>query len=698
MGGLTMVMAPTQLSSSAVPRKRNITRSTRQKKLEEYVPIPTEETETATSKRAKLPVVRKTASTTSSLSSTAPRRGRSAATSKEVSEPVETISSTKTRAGKRKQAKTVIKEVLEVSNDDTDADDKGEEEEDDGFAFRRKVPKATKANSATTKASSTATMKKTAANSTDETVKPLKAPKATARTTRSKKQIKLDYEEPLEEPPVESPKQNGRTHSLTNGKSKENGSAAPSKVKKPPAKKRVTKKKKAEPIPEVKSIEFNFEGLDDYPGPNGQALDSQRPPIPKHKSHNPFINNSIPDNAISTYSNTSFQHPLMGEFRDEANVPLYSPEAATPPRIGVKSQQISLPLSDTPIIRKNQEMRKKQSGVRRSSLGNRGKRASSIGNGFVAVPHSEVSPKDFYKHLDADMPEPHRMKQLLLWSLKRVMETQEETYKQIKLNPAISAEDSAAIRVARFIQEEIVRDVAEGRISTSWWNRPEDSDLTETVKKPNVQNVTNKRNYEAFEKRYNGLLKEQEQWKNKLEEVRKAASELSLPPSLSSNSHSNSAAIPELEILKEYPILGQSQPDNSTSATLGRLQTSLNEMEQEVDRLDDFTHRAGAVSKAATIFSANQMSRLKKHVEKSRLMNLDPRDSILSSLVQASEAHKKKTTDAGDDKLQDPSSSSSSATDNTKSQVSPPVGTTTADGVPIRDILRTITRLERNSP
>ena len=86
------------------------------------------------------------------------------------------------------------------------------------------------------------------------------------------------------------------------------------------------------------------------------------------------------------------------------------------------SKKIALPFSDTPIINRNKEMRKKTGG-RRSSLGMRGRRASSLlDSGNSAIPHREVDPAEFYKHIEADGPsEPRRMKQLLMWCGERAL-------------------------------------------------------------------------------------------------------------------------------------------------------------------------------------------------------------------------------------------------------------------------------------
>lgn len=89
----------------------------------------------------------------------------------------------------------------------------------------------------------------------------------------------------------------------------------------------------------------------------------------------------------------------------------------------VESAKITLPVSDTPVINRNKEMRKKGAGQRRSSLGMRGRRASSlIESGHSAIPHSQVSTSEFYKHIEAGgLSEPRRMKQLLTWCGERAL-------------------------------------------------------------------------------------------------------------------------------------------------------------------------------------------------------------------------------------------------------------------------------------
>ena len=98
-------------------------------------------------------------------------------------------------------------------------------------------------------------------------------------------------------------------------------------------------------------------------------------------------------------------------------------EPSPTPRRPAEASKVPLPTSDTPINNRNKEMRKKGKSNRRSSLGSRGRRASSlIENGQTATPHGDVKHGEFYKHITADgLPEPRRMKQLLMWCGERAL-------------------------------------------------------------------------------------------------------------------------------------------------------------------------------------------------------------------------------------------------------------------------------------
>ncbi|KAG4303787.1 hypothetical protein PORY_002812 [Pneumocystis oryctolagi] len=160
---------------------------------------------------------------------------------------------------------------------------------------------------------------------------------------------------------------------------------------------------------------------------------------------------------------------------------------------------VELPISDTPVIEKNRDLRQR----RRSSLGFRGKRASSILAN--ALPHPSISHESFFKHISEDLPDAVRMKQLLIWCAKRALEDQKVIG---------TCKNAHAISLARVIEEEILNDLIENRLSASWYNREDDNVLVKP--KPHPRNVENRKKIKEFEKRLSKLKQEINNW-NELE-------------------------------------------------------------------------------------------------------------------------------------------------------------------------------------
>ncbi|KAK9468132.1 Mis12-Mtw1 protein family-domain-containing protein [Lipomyces arxii] len=284
---------------------------------------------------------------------------------------------------------------------------------------------------------------------------------------------------------------------------------------------------------------------------------------------------------------------------------------------------VSLPLTDTPMIRRNQQLRQGQLS-RRSSLGMRGKRASSLSNGLVAVPHADIPADDFYKHLDSDLPDPHRMKQLLTWCAHRSID---------EIKPRDKRRGKAhmsALAIAKLIEEEIVKDLTEGKISTSWWNRQDDEDRP---RKPNPQNVVNLAKANEFKKRLERLRAERKAWA----EVEADTKPL-VPPSMSVDV--------SLLLPKEASFLTEqaNREADESRPTLDSLMASAKNVEFELDMLRHSVHAIDAVAAAAEKYA----------------------EQVL-----------KQTADA---------------VDRTQKQARVAAGT---DGLAIRDVLQTLTRIDR---
>jgi hypothetical protein len=78
------------------------------------------------------------------------------------------------------------------------------------------------------------------------------------------------------------------------------------------------------------------------------------------------------------------------------------------------------PLPDATLTSKKSQIEKAKSAARRSSFGQRGKRAKgSFDQGECVMPHESVSSDKLYRHIDTELPEPHRARHLLIWCGRR---------------------------------------------------------------------------------------------------------------------------------------------------------------------------------------------------------------------------------------------------------------------------------------
>lgn len=166
--------------------------------------------------------------------------------------------------------------------------------------------------------------------------------------------------------------------------------------------------------------------------------------------------------------------------------------------------KITLPMADTPVMQRNKEMRtaaKSEKGNRRSSLGMRGRRASSLidSGASNALPHKEVNTADFYKHIGPDLPEPRRMRQLLIWCATRAMGDKPSGSR---------SEDESARLAARVIQEELLKDFSTNSDLSNWFGREDSAPPAVVVKKPHPKNVQNAEKIKELEEQIQRLQRE----------------------------------------------------------------------------------------------------------------------------------------------------------------------------------------------
>ncbi|KAF2762656.1 hypothetical protein EJ05DRAFT_495528 [Pseudovirgaria hyperparasitica] len=180
--------------------------------------------------------------------------------------------------------------------------------------------------------------------------------------------------------------------------------------------------------------------------------------------------------------------------------------------------KIALPSTDTPMNKRNKEMRKEgATSNRRSSSGLRGRRASALmESGQSSVPHEQVPTDDYYKHIDMDLIEPKRMAQLLTWCAS----------KALLEKPSGAAKDHNAIMAARQIQKELLDDFASKPAMSNWFSRPDDSPSTSLVRKPNPRNVENAARLKDLEAEIDRLEEQERAWKS----LTQASTSLPEPP------------------------------------------------------------------------------------------------------------------------------------------------------------------------
>ncbi|KAG7910645.1 hypothetical protein KL907_001536 [Ogataea polymorpha] len=227
------------------------------------------------------------------------------------------------------------------------------------------------------------------------------------------------------------------------------------------------------------------------------------------------------------------------------------PEA--PERVLPKQSALSKILSQARTKEVKPEFETKK---RRSSLSNRGKRLSSVGNGFIAEPDREIPVEELYKHVSQDLPDPHKMRQLMVWCAKR------------GASKAPRKKISTAESIANVIEDELIRDIADGKINTSWWLAEDDVDEGDhgsnanlnkpIIVLPNKANQENMHTLELYEKKLAELNKEEAQWM----EVR------------------NIVKLPKIQV--DAPL----QHDNLIQEKLGEIVNQLESLESYKARLD----------------------------------------------------------------------------------------------------------------
>ncbi|KAI6784373.1 uncharacterized protein J7T54_006418 [Emericellopsis cladophorae] len=291
------------------------------------------------------------------------------------------------------------------------------------------------------------------------------------------------------------------------------------------------------------------------------------------------------------------------------------PQSPAPMIEQSQASKITLPMSDTPVINRNKEMRKKGGANRRSSLGSRGRRASSlIENGSSALPHREVKPADFYKHIEAEgLPEPRRMKQLLTWCGERALSEK----------PPHGTLNSSVIHGARAIQEQLLKDFGAKSEFSNWFSRDEGR-KARAVLKPNPRNTELDEKLVQLEENVKRLQEEKKSW----QAIRKPPTP---QPGLLSDTELETGEIelPDFSLLDDDDVRIRNHLSDSALSFAGirakteeRLRQVRASLEFQVDQLADNVHkleqRVLVAGDEASMVLKLSAARLKEREERER--------------------------------------------------------------------------------
>ncbi|KAI9505896.1 Mis12-Mtw1 protein family-domain-containing protein [Coemansia spiralis] len=226
------------------------------------------------------------------------------------------------------------------------------------------------------------------------------------------------------------------------------------------------------------------------------------------------------------------QPPLNVEAMQELSVPLRKPQptplisrtrvAASPLRTPAQRQNgfVVGRRADSSATRPRAKSNRKSTlgSRRRSTFSMRGKRASSIGGGFSAIPHESVDSCDFYRHISPELPEPIRLRQLLAWCARRTAVP--STWPELPAHVQTLLQD--ALKEAT---DDIHSAFERGEIATSWYHRPIESEpnaCEQTELLPHPENKANEELKEKLTRRIAVLQTEHDEW---VRELKRAGAE-----------------------------------------------------------------------------------------------------------------------------------------------------------------------------
>lgn len=126
----------------------------------------------------------------------------------------------------------------------------------------------------------------------------------------------------------------------------------------------------------------------------------------------------------------------------------------------------------------------------------------------LAKPHASVSDTSLYKHIDTDLPEAERIRQLLIWTTSRALEPLSAAAANGRGRKSLSSKrppdqdlpplPPGGDQLLREVEAELIRQIAEKRIDTSGYGGPSEGSSSAWALKENEQNVRNRAREKLF--------------------------------------------------------------------------------------------------------------------------------------------------------------------------------------------------------
>ncbi|KAJ9125146.1 hypothetical protein QFC22_000100 [Naganishia vaughanmartiniae] len=236
-----------------------------------------------------------------------------------------------------------------------------------------------------------------------------------------------------------------------------------------------------------------------------------------------------PRPAAATMPSTLYQTPSRRSRRYTV-APPNSGEASAGGAVenSANESMIPLPIEDTPMIRRNQEMRERASR-RRSSTSNRGSRMSeNLGRGDI------IPSEKWYKHIGSSYPEPVRVRHLLLWALKKAAmegESLEQSAAGVKESGKASRSRSKGKgkeiakrtpegdEIVKAIMDAVTGQMARGEIDTNIFALPGELKETPGALRAHPRNMANREYQAATTDFINRQKAESAQWSSIINEA-----------------------------------------------------------------------------------------------------------------------------------------------------------------------------------